>query len=287
MPNRHVLEAQVASLLDLECSIAAQSAADGEKRSSLFGRQVASAGLGASEERTCYSDRTSCCDSARAATKSACRTIPHGHILETQVASLLDLECSVAAQSAADGEERSSLFHRRKAAARPSRQAAASSGESTGHETTAVASQSAEALVISVVCDPLWTVTVDSFIESNCLLFDSAVHSSEAQHEAFKAFRAIAGQTLGELLAARALDRLEFNALCDQVQQTSPRARHALKDLLAVKEFSVFATLMAGHNLKLHQEARAAGGVRATLDPGTATSAVGAGKGGAPNVCVC
>jgi len=124
-------------------------------------------------------------------------------------------------------------------------------------------SEESTARVLDILRNPLWQATVESFIDSNCLLFDAHAALSETHHEAFRRFAAMVDDTLREVLADAGLEMREFAAFCSRAER-SASGREVLTHLLSVEHFDFFAHFMTRRNLSLHHEARLAAGLTST-----------------------
>eukprot|EP01012_Entosiphon_sulcatum_P035562 TRINITY_DN45154_c0_g1_i1.p1 TRINITY_DN45154_c0_g1~~TRINITY_DN45154_c0_g1_i1.p1 ORF type:complete len:399 (-),score=104.99 TRINITY_DN45154_c0_g1_i1:48-1196(-) len=101
---------------------------------------------------------------------------------------------------------------------------------------------------------PVWTHPIQTFIDENCIVFDSAEENALGFTQVHQAFRDLVDKILGDQLGEFGISPEQFVAACENSQN---KELHALvtEYILALDDFQTFKRMMEKRNVELELEA--------------------------------
>ncbi|KAL1524662.1 hypothetical protein AB1Y20_019548 [Prymnesium parvum] len=109
--------------------------------------------------------------------------------------------------------------------------------------------------VLAILDSPAWLVTISTFIEAECLIFDGVELINDAHALVFERFTKLVDGLLEEGLAERRVSKQELARLCC-IASSHPTGQQVLEQLLALEDIRLFAGMMVRCNKRLHLKAK-------------------------------
>lgn len=107
--------------------------------------------------------------------------------------------------------------------------------------------------VIGFLKGPDWALPVMSFIDENCIVFDSEDENKLAYMDIYAAFCELVESLMEMHLNDMGCTAAQFAALCAQCESNDV-GREVMEQILAVDDFVAFKTMMVKRNMELELE---------------------------------